>query len=846
MIIDLLLEYGRQIKQVETLGNVMPNKITKVNDNGFYVETNSSRGKYKTGKYESPYVLVKKEWIVEAWEILCNKRQCTYEDFKHIGRRQSFIMAFFVTLPFIEEVKYKGKVFIQFKKYQTDDLPSERYQNVIEFLNDIVNGKYDPDRLSQQIQDDKIYRLKSRTRLDLRILGFLNEDYQKNHMILQEYSTSPDKTKYLRELMLKSPYLSMVFELLKYLKAYSLSEKRQLLIEVGRTVVYNSRGDNLMVESVASERTRNLLTWFKNVGLIDEKGDPIELGQIRDLFIKIMNTYLDAKRDPFSGHPIGSVLRRDLPDELNKLSFIQQERYLVRGSVGMGNWAFVPWLAIMDNKVTTTTQEGYYIVYLFSEDMKRLYLTLAQGVTESSRDQMAKRKNKIRNVIQTDPKVKKDNDIQLGDSQKAKQYEFSTALYIKYELDDFPSDQELINDLEKMIGYYQTFYNYDSQGTEEHSEVKENQPIFASSEELIDHIHTYISGKGFFYSKENIMNLYLSLKTKPFVILSGISGTGKTQIVRNFAESLGATVDNGRLMMIPVRPDWSDGSDLLGYTDLKGKFNPGPLTILLQEASKQENRDKPYFILLDEMNLARVEYYFSDLLSIMESREWKGDQIVTDSIRLDNESGKSVSIPDNVYMIGTVNMDETTHPFSQKVLDRANAIEFNDVKLDDFSFFDDETALPEPVEVSNVLLRGQYIRLQEAYSQEKDFIHKVTEKLVEINSILSEMNASFGYRIRDEICFYMIHNKNAQLLDEDEAFDFQIHQKILPRLTGSNEQTYRVLKNLYQFCTNRIVEDDQIDTLKEDLEHVTYPKSASKLADMIRRQFEDGFTSFWF
>ncbi|HSH25669.1 MAG TPA: hypothetical protein VLA13_09055, partial [Massilibacterium sp.] len=64
MIIDLLLEYGRQIKQVETLGNVMPNKITKVNDNGFYVETNSSRGKYKTGKYESPYVLVKKEWIV--------------------------------------------------------------------------------------------------------------------------------------------------------------------------------------------------------------------------------------------------------------------------------------------------------------------------------------------------------------------------------------------------------------------------------------------------------------------------------------------------------------------------------------------------------------------------------------------------------------------------------------------------------------------------------------------------------------------------------------------------------------------------------------------------------------
>lgn len=374
----------------------------------------------------------------------------------------------------------------------------------------------------------------------------------------------------------------------------------------------------------------------------------------------------------------------------------------------------------------------------------------------------------------------------------------------------------------------------------------ENASIVLSNKELVDHIHAYISAKGFFYSKEDVANLYLSLKTKPFVILSGISGTGKTQIVRNFAESLGATVDNGRLMMIPVRPDWNDGSDLLGYTDLKGKFNPGPLTILLQEASKEENRNKPYFVLLDEMNLARVEYYFSDLLSIMESREWKGDRIVTDSIRLDNESGKSVSIPDNVYIIGTVNMDETTHPFSQKVLDRANVIEFNHVKLDDFSFFDEKTVPLESIEVSNDLLRGQYVRLKEVYSEEKEYIHKITKKLVEINVILKEINASFGYRIRDEICFYMIHNKHAQLLDENDAFDFQIHQKILPRLTGNNETSYRVLKELYRFCTNRIVEDDQLDTLKENLDHAIYPKSASKLADMIRRQYEDGFTSFWF
>jgi AAA domain (dynein-related subfamily) len=142
---------------------------------------------------------------------------------------------------------------------------------------------------------------------------------------------------------------------------------------------------------------------------------------------------------------------------------------------------------------------------------------------------------------------------------------------------------------------------------------------FSSDQQGIDHIHSYISNKGFYYEQKEIINLYLSLKTKPFVILSGISGTGKTKIVQLFAESLGATADNGQFALIPVRPDWSDGSDLIGYRDIKGDFQAGPFTKVLIEANKPENRDNPYFVLLDEMNLARVEYYFSDLLSVMES-----------------------------------------------------------------------------------------------------------------------------------------------------------------------------------------------------------------------------------
>ncbi|MGV3487156.1 MAG: MrcB family domain-containing protein, partial [Tuberibacillus sp.] len=561
----------------------------------------------------------------------------------------------------------------------------------------------------------------------------------------------------------------------------------------------------------------------------------------------VMDEYLKAKTEPFSNHPLGRIVRYDLKNALESLSFYNPDRYIVKGSVGQGNWAQIPWIAIMNKLVTTSTQRGYYVVYLFSEDMKSLYLTLAQGVTESTREEMEDIKNDIRSKLRVNPRIKKDNEISLGNSSKALEYELSTALYIEYKHNNFPSNEELIQDLENMIQCYEEYI--DHKEFKKIKAEKKTHPLqtYLKDTDLISHIHTYILSNGFYYSKENVINLYLALKTKPFVILSGISGTGKTQIVRYYAESLGASKENGRFTLIPVRPDWSDGSDLLGYTDLKGDFQEGPLTRVLREASQPENSEKPFFIMLDEMNLARVEYYFSDLLSIMESREWKGDKIITDPTEVGKGANNRVIIPDNVYIIGTVNMDETTHPFSKKVLDRANAIEFNDVKLDHFAFFEEENELVEPVNVSNKSLRGEYIRLKDAYKEQKELIRRVTDKLIEVNSILSGMNAAFGYRVRDEICFYMIHNQKLGLLKEDAAFDLQIHQKVLPRLSGSDERTYQVLKGLYRFCTNRIIEnDDELDNLDEDFNHAVYPKSARKLADMLRRQRDDGFTSFWF
>ncbi|PUA41046.1 hypothetical protein C8Z91_01260 [Paenibacillus elgii] len=381
--------------------------------------------------------------------------------------------------------------------------------------------------------------------------------------------------------------------------------------------------------------------------------------------------------------------------------------------------------------------------------------------------------------------------------------------------------------------------------------------------EELQKIRRYIRFKGFQFPDHLIENFYLSLKTKPFVILAGVSGTGKTKLVKLFAEALGATSVNRQFTLIPVRPDWSDPSDLLGYKDLSGAFRPGRLTEVLLEATKPSNRHKPYFICLDEMNLARVEHYFSDLLSVLETQEWRDGRIVTASLIWkeslttdhDQQTFGNMYLPDNVYLVGTVNMDETTHPFSKKVLDRANTIEFNYINLaqypDEALADDDELAMQVP----NGFLRSDYLQLVDTYGEYRELVHRTTEKLVKINTILEEIHSHVGFRIRDAICFYLIYNERFQLLSEDAALDMQLLQKILPRVQGSGSSVKRALLQLMEVALDKslpiqkMMDDPTEPSFKwnagSSSESVKYPQSARKIAFMLRRLEEDGFTSYW-
>lgn len=365
--------------------------------------------------------------------------------------------------------------------------------------------------------------------------------------------------------------------------------------------------------------------------------------------------------------------------------------------------------------------------------------------------------------------------------------------------------------------------------------------------EKVEAIKSYIATRGFNYEGDLIENFYLSLKSKPFVILAGTSGTGKTRLVKLFAEAIGA-----KMQLVPVRPDWSDSSDLFGHNDLSGKFHPGAIIDFIKQA--EWDKSTLHFLCLDEMNLARVEYYLSDFLSIIETRDRNENGIIeTDALvdasyfqaREAREKYGRVYLPENLYIIGTVNMDETTFPFSKKVLDRANTIEFSFVNL-----MARATAGGQAVaqKLDNSFLKTDYLYLQDC--DDEDLIDTICFNLEELNQILVKANLHVGYRVRDEISFYMMNNKKAKLLDEDAAFDHEIMQKILPRVQGSSAAIKDVLSELFVKCAGDYTGFAGAAAYEQmsaylDSKSCKYPNSAKKIAFMMRRYEEDGFTSYW-
>ena len=506
---------------------------------------------------------------------------------------------------------------------------------------------------------------------------------------------------------------------------------------------------------------------------------------------------------------------------------------------------------------------------------------------------------------------RKNSVIRIMFSKKLKDY-LSKELYISYnyiiDMKDKQNNNKLIK-LPEELKEYMDFYKGPEKDTFIVKLIKQNQ---SNTEELepseddaidmdeaeyeennddilkdfnvsstVDYIYNYITNQGYTYDKSLIKNLYISLKTKPFVILSGISGTGKSKIVELFAKALGATTENKRFKLISVKPDWSDSSDLLGFRNIEGKFTCGEITEIAYKAMM--NPEVPYFICLDEMNLARVEYYFSDILSIMETRRCnEEDEIITNVLLSETQIGRDaasistygdVYMPQNLYIIGTVNMDETTFPFSKKVLDRANTIEFNKVDLS-YSFDDEEDSTEDQNDndqcrvYHNNFLKSEFLKIKDCKGN-KDIALRTIDRLIGINNILQKYDNHFGYRVRDEIVFYMIYALKYDLMDFDEAFDFCMVQKILPKISGSSSETLEILASIFEYINDYKIQNKEYMELSEldKMSKHVFPTSGErenngweipnklgkqkyihtneKLISMMRRFIRDGFTTFW-
>ena len=449
-------------------------------------------------------------------------------------------------------------------------------------------------------------------------------------------------------------------------------------------------------------------------------------------------------------------------------------------------------------------------------------------------------------------------------------------------------------------------------------------PPFEQKDTNLNIVHTALP-----FLQNCFGNYVAALRTKPFLLLAGISGTGKSRIVREFAfkscpeylqDKDGTTP--GNYCMIEVKPNWHDSTELLGYYSRLGSKPGYQFTKFVKFLVKAKMYpDVPFFVCLDEMNLAPVEQYFAEILSILETRkvvigEDGNKTIKTEAIidaehfkalgkiggfapnftdrdiymklyDIDTESdidealGKrtdlkteGLTLPDNVVIIGTVNMDDTTHQFSRKVIDRAMTIEMNGGNLRNmFGGSKNLEYLPnkEQQKWQNAFIR-RYVtadEVLEAHSDvAKELVEKLPAQLEEINKALKGTPFEVSYRVLNELTIMV-----GVMLDEGMELDDAIAQsvnnillmKILPRIEGDAEMfalsreyktkvgvTYdnrlewlkELAPDIKETLTDTESGDDDTEEKAEAVkEH--QPTAKDKMQEMIDRLNNQEFTRFW-
>ena len=529
---------------------------------------------------------------------------------------------------------------------------------------------------------------------------------------------------------------------------------------------------------------------------------------------------------------------------------------MIKGSVGVGRATKTPWIAIMDKDITDSTRRGIYIAFLFSSDYEHVYLTFMQGTTvpdqfgpRMGKKEIAKNTQAIRNLLhESNRLLKQDDKADIADER----YRIGAVYYSLWDTENEA------NGLALLRLYFAMYYKYKEANLLGKTAMQTEIIAKKDKQEINVKYRPYLT----------------AIKSKPFLLLAGISGTGKSRIVRELARACWETGSEEykaqkpkNFEMVQVKPNWHDSGELIGYVSRvsgKAEFVAGDFLKFVAKA--WEDLETPYFLCLDEMNLAPVEQYFAEYLSVVESRKRNDDgMVVTDpilkkaneewyfnltaSLTSDEEIRKQfndegISLPQNLIVVGTVNMDETTISFSRKVLDRAMTIEMNEVDLYG-GLIDRHERIGK---IGNNELVGTAVEGVDVYSDNKDVCDIAIGYLTKLNEILEGTPFKVAYRTRNEFLLYVVnnlpYNKNEDGNELPQgyviarALDEITSMKILSRIEGDDT---KVKESLLDNLMNAIkVGLSKIAGEENPVESV----SIAKLKEMKDR-LNSGYTSFW-
>lgn len=607
------------------------------------------------------------------------------------------------------------------------------------------------------------------------------------------------------------------------------------------------------------------------------------------LLSDVARQWVSATNEQFTAHPVANVIRNDLIAAVEEILKPIHTDYIVKSSPGAGNWAAVPWVAILNPKITETTQRGVYPVYLIRADGSGIYLSLGFGTTDlrqkyglsEAKKQAQALKDKLRS---NDKRLESwETNIDLkSNTILGRSYEWASAGAKFYSIDKFPDDRTLTKDLQELLNIY--------------------------SESIRD---SEISPK--------LSLVAQTALSKPFLLLAGISGTGKSRFVRKQAEAQGSAQEFFQL--VPVRPDWHEPSDLLGYVSRIGgstrfvvtdalKFivkawrGSGAEAIPLPNgktgwwSAKRLDEINTYWLCLDEMNLAPVEQYFADYLSVIESRHWLDGEELADSgndfvyhclpilpasslvaahdqtelakdLGLDIQNNQAdaqlwqsftkygIPVPFNLVVAGTVNMDETTHGFSRKVIDRALTIDFGRFFPNDFNQLWAPETKPKTLgfsRLSHASKESMANCLADPAGQ------KTIQFLQDVNQLLADTPFELAYRALNELLLAVVCHAPQTEPELQAVWDDFLMCKVLPRIEGDDEKLSVNSPNAADTLLDALAKQlsasfDQIwttqrpDLLRENIASntpLTVPcRSKAKLEWMKNRLERNSFTSFW-